>query len=188
MKEKFKNLIRHIIVIDEHQLDKIAAYFKPISVKRNTILLLENDVCKKFYYVGKGSFRTYFIDKQGHEKTRFLVFDCSIGTALTSFINQKPSFEIIEVLEDSELLEITYKDFFQLLLDIPEWAVFYRKILEMAYTYQNEKIQSRVTLSAKQRYDKILKETPFYVNRLSNKVLASYLDITQETLSRLKSK
>jgi CRP-like cAMP-binding protein len=57
----------------------------------------------------------------------------------------------------------------------------------MAYLYQNKKIENLVTLSAKQRYDKLLTETPIYVQRLSNKILASYLDITQETLSRLKS-
>jgi hypothetical protein len=58
----------------------------------------------------------------------------------------------------------------------------------MAYSYQHEKLQNLTTLTAKQRYDELMKSRPQYVQRLSNKVLASYLDIREETLSRLKSK
>ena len=68
------------------------------------------------------------------------------------------------------------------------WKIFYQKILEMAYSFQNRKIEQIVTLTAKQRYDNILKENPILIQRLSNKMLASYLDIREETLSRLKSK
>jgi hypothetical protein len=60
--------------------------------------------------------------------------------------------------------------------------------MEMAYSFQNRKIESLVTLSAKERYDLLIKENPKAVQRLSNKIIASYLDIKQETLSRLKSK
>ncbi len=69
-----------------------------------------------------------------------------------------------------------------------KWKIFYQRILEMAYSFQNKKIEGLVTLSAKQRYELLLKETPILVQKLSNKILASYLDIAQETLSRLKSK
>jgi CRP-like cAMP-binding protein len=71
---------------------------------------------------------------------------------------------------------------------IPQWEKFYRTLLEMAYLFQNKKIENLVTLSAKQRYGNLMTETPIYIQRLSNKILASYLNITQETLSRLKSK
>jgi len=188
MKNDLKHLIRSLVDIDDTHLDNIVRYFKPRAVKRNTLLLSEGEICKEFYYVNKGCIRTYFISKQGQEKTRFVLLDNNIGTALASFIFQKPSIEIVATLEDTNLSAISHKDFYKLVDDIPEWAIFYRKILELAYTFQNRKIEDRVTLSAKQRYDKVLKETPFYVQRLSNKVLASYLDITQETLSRLKSR
>lgn len=116
------------------------------------------------------------------------MLDFTIGTALTSFIAQKPSFEFIEVLDDSELLAISHHDFYLLLNEINHWKTFYQKILEMAYSFQNRKIEDLVTLTATQRYQKILKETPILIQRLSNRVLASYLDIKPETLSRLKSR
>lgn len=111
-----------------------------------------------------------------------------IGTALTSFIAQKPSVEFIEAMEDSELLVISHSDFYRLNSEMGNWRNFYQRILEMAYTFQNKRIEQLVTLTAKQRYNLVLKETPSLIQSVSNKVLASYLDIREETLSRLKSK
>lgn len=116
------------------------------------------------------------------------MLDNHIGTALTSFISQKPSIEFIEALEDTELMAINHTDFYRLNKEIDNWRIFYQRILEMAYSFQNRKIEQLVTLTAKQRYDNVLKENPVLIQRLSNRILASYLDIREETLSRLKSK
>lgn len=107
---------------------------------------------------------------------------------MTSFITQKPSFEFIDVLEDSELLAITHKDFYQLNSELTHWKNFYQRILEMAYSFQNKSFENLVTLTAKQRFEQVMNTNSILIQRLSNKILASYLDITQETLSRLKSK
>lgn len=172
----------------EDDLERIAKHFYPKSAKRNTYLLHEGSVCKEFYFVYKGCIRTYFLDKAGNEKTRYVMPDAYIGTALSSFISQQPSLEFIEVLDDSELLAITHHDFYQLNHELNSWKVFYQRMLEMAYSFQNRKIESLVTLTAKQRYEQLLREQPILIQRLSNKVLASYLDVKPETLSRLKSK
>ena len=173
---------------DEQELDKILACFKPKGVKKNEILLHEGSVCKEFYFVHSGCIRTFFIDRNGHEKTRYVMLENHIGTALTSFISQKPSFEFLEALEITELLAISYADFFRLNKEMDSWKRFYQRILEMAYSFQNRKIEQLVTLTAKQRYGLVLIENPVLIQRLSNRVLASYLDIREETLSRLKSK
>jgi CRP-like cAMP-binding protein len=186
--EKLKYYLRVNTNIDENQIDKIISCFKLKAIKKNTILLSEREICKELYFVHSGCIRTYYITKQGHEKTRYVAFDNSIATSISSFISQRQSFEFVDTLENSELLAISHRDFYQLVTDIPQWEKFYRTLLEMAYLYQNKKIENLVTLSAKQRYDKLMIETPTYIQRLSNKILASYLDITQETLSRLKSK
>lgn len=173
---------------DEQELDKISNYFKPKSVTKSSILLHEGSVCKEFYFVHTGCIRTFFLDKNGQEKTRYVMLDNHIGTALTSFISQKPSIEIIEAIDDTDLLAMNHSDFYRLNKEMNNWQTFYQRILEMAYSFQNRKIEHLVTLTAKQRYDIILKENPVFIQRLSNRVLASYLDIREETLSRLKSK
>ncbi len=188
MTEKLKYYLKLNTNLDAIQIDKIATYFKLKIFKKNSILLSEGEICKELYFVNSGCIRTYYITRQGNEKTRYVAFDGSIATSISSFISQRQSFEFVDTLENSELLAISNKDFYQLLAEIPAFEKFYIMLLEMAYLYQNKKIENLVTLSAKQRYDKLMIETPIYIQRLSNKILASYLGITQETLSRLKSK
>lgn len=188
MIEKLKYYFRTNTSLDETQIDKIVACFKRKTVKKNTILLRAGDICKELYFVHSGCIRTYFVSKQGNEMTRFVAFDNAIATAFSSFISQQESFEFVDALENSVLYSIRHEDFYQFVSDFPEWERFYRTLLEMAYHYQNRKIQNLVTLSAKQRYDTLMAEAPIYIRRLSNKILASYLDVTQETLSRLKTK
>ncbi|MEO7046592.1 MAG: Crp/Fnr family transcriptional regulator [Ferruginibacter sp.] len=187
MKDKLRILLRTFVDFNEQELDRIVDYFKPKSVKKNTILLHEGSVSREFYYIHTGVIRTYFINKNGHEKTRYVMLDNHLGTTLMSFISQKPSFEFIEALDDSELLAISFQNFYHLNKEIDNWKRFYQKILERAYSFQNRKIETLVTLTAKQRYTQLLKENPVFLQRLTNKVLASYLDMREETLSRLKS-
>lgn len=188
MTDKLKIVLKMFVDFDEHELEKISDCFNPKSVKKNDILLNEGNVCKEFYFISTGCVRTFFIDKNGHEKTRYVMLDNHIGTALTSFIAQKPSFEFLETLDDTELLAISHSNFIRLNDEMVNWKIFYQRILEMAYSFQNKKIEQLTTLTAKQRYDNVLKENPILIQRLSNRVLASYLDIREETLSRLKSK
>ena len=187
MTDKLKIVLKMFADFDEQELNKISDCFKPKSVTKNSILLQDGRICKEFYFINTGCIRTFFIDKNGHEKTRYVMLDNHIGTALTSFISQKPSIEFIEALDDTELLAINHFDFYRLNKEMNSWKSFYQRILEMAYSFQNRKIEQLVTLTAKQRYDIILKENPVFIQRLSNRVLASYLDIREETLSRLKS-
>jgi len=187
MSENLKILLRNFVAFDNKELVKICKCFKPKTSRKNSILLREGDVCKELYFVQKGGIRTYFIDRNGYEKTRYVMLDNHMGTAMASFISQKPSVEFIDALEDTELLAINRKDFYLLCEQLENYKLFYLRILEKAYTFQNRKIETLVTLTAKQRYEQLLKETPIYVQRLSNKVLASYLDMREETLSRLKS-
>jgi CRP-like cAMP-binding protein len=186
--EKLKYFLWKHTDLGDHQLDEIVKCFKLKSLKRNTILLSAGEICREFYFVNSGCIRTYYLTKQGNEKTRYVAFDGSVATAISSFIAQQPSFEFVDALENSDLYAISHQNFFQLVSDIPEWGRFYRNILEAAYIYQNKKIENLVTLPAKERYERLLHDKPYYIQRLSNKHLASYLDVTQETLSRLKSK
>jgi CRP-like cAMP-binding protein len=188
MKEKLKYYLKANSIIDEIEINKIISCFKLKTYKKNTTILSSGEICSEFYFVNKGCLRTYFLTKQGNEKTRYIAFDCSIVSSFSSFISRQQSFEFIETIEDSELFVMKHRDFYQLVSEIPQWAKYYNSILEMAYLFQNKGIENLVTLSAKQRYDNLLIEKPMYIHKLSNKILASYLNITQETLSRIKSK
>jgi hypothetical protein len=92
--------LNYLVDFNEQELDTIVACFKPKRVKRNVLLLSQGNICTEFYFVSNGCIRTAFMTKEGGEKTRYVMHDNYIGTALTSFISQKPSFEFIDALED----------------------------------------------------------------------------------------
>jgi CRP-like cAMP-binding protein len=188
MTDKFKIVLKTFADFNDIELNYIVHFFKPHTALKNSILLHEGTVCKEFYFINSGCIRTFFMDKNGNEKTRYVVLDNQVGTALKSFISHKPSIEFIETLDDTEFLAISYHDFFQLNKELNNWKIFYQTILERAYSFQNRKIEALMTQTAKQRYEELLKKNPELTHRLSNKVLASYLDMREETLSRLKSK
>ena len=184
-----RSMIQDVISSDEQKIDRITSCFTKLPlIKRGTIILAQGQVCKHFYFIETGCVRSYYITKEGLEKTRLIMFERSPLTVLSSIISQKPTIEYLETLEDTILYSISQVDFFLLRKEIPEWDEFYQKILEDAFLFQNGKIEELVTLSAKERYEKLQKEKPHYIQRVTNKVLATYLDISQETLSRLKSK
>lgn len=106
--------------IDEQQIDQLIQHFKLVTFKRNSMLLAEGEICKSLYFVHSGCIRTYYITRQGHEKTRYVAFENSIVSSIASFISQQPSFEFVDALEDSLLYAISYDDFFQLAVEIPE--------------------------------------------------------------------
>jgi CRP-like cAMP-binding protein len=186
--DNFKKLIGGLAKITDTDMDKISLSIKFKKIKRHHMLLESGQVCREFCYLQKGCMRSFYSTSDGKEKTRLIAFDDTPITALTSFVQQKPSVECIEALEDSELLSISHTDFFLFLDEIPGWETFYRKILEYAFFFQNHRIEDLVTLTAGKRYEKLLKEQPNYVKRLPSKIIASYLDINQETLSRIKAR
>lgn len=187
MQDQLKQILGFVSHFKQEDWEVILPCFETRLVTKGELLLREGEFCNAFYVVIKGCIRVYFLDSKGNEMTRYVMPDFHIGTALSSFISQKPSLETVEALEDSMLHTISHGAFYKLVDVNPAFAAFYRKILEMAYQFQTNKIESLVNLSAAERYQQVLKTSPDLVQRLSNRILASYLDIREETLSRLKS-
>lgn len=162
--------------------------FKRVNVKKNTVLLNAGEICQYAYFISKGCLRTYFIDGKGEEKTRYIAFETKFVSAFASFITQEPSAECVQALEDSVLLRIRQADFYQLVDTNIIFSKLYRQSLEQSQVFATWRIETMISMTAKERYENLLKRMPQVVLRLSNKHVASFLGITQESLSRLKKK
>ncbi|AMP99667.1 cyclic nucleotide-binding protein [Pedobacter cryoconitis] len=182
-----KYLTNHIHVNDE-MFSAFCSKFKFKTFQRNEILLKAGDICSHMYFVKSGCLRIFMLDAEGKESTRFLVFEDKFGTAFPSFTLQEPSLAFIQSLETSKVLYISYRDFQQLLNDYPEWERVYRINLEKDYIDSIKRIESLITVGAKDRYKLLISNNQTLIKRLSSKIVADYLGISQETLSRLKSK
>ncbi|WKL50149.1 Crp/Fnr family transcriptional regulator [Flavobacterium pectinovorum] len=186
--EQLGHYIKKNIEITDEDLNTILSYFKPLKHKKNDFLLSQGQTSQQSFFVGKGCLRIFFINEEGKDITRYIAFENQLATALVSFITKSPSAEYIQVVEKSELLCISHEDFNYLMETIPQWRAFYCVYLEKAYVNNTNRLMSFTTMDALERYSQLLKVNPTIVKRLPNKIVASYINISQETLSRLKSK
>lgn len=174
--------------IEPDAFGEISRYFKPKKIEKDEFLLFEGEICKFNLFVNSGCIRFYSTNTEGQEQTRYFAFEEKFGIALTSLIEQKPSFEYIQSLEESEVLVISREDFFWLVDKVPDVNLIYRDILEMAYVTSQKRIYGLQGDSALDRLKWLLAYQPDIFTRLSSKVIASYLGVTPFTLSRLKKK
>jgi CRP-like cAMP-binding protein len=176
------------LTASEEQVNLFCSKFKAKRTKRNEILLHAGEVNPYMYFVNSGCLRIYMMDAEGREATRFLVMDGRFGTAFPSFILQEPSLAYIQSIEPSDLLYINFTDFRGLIDTFPGWESVYRISLEKDYIASIKRIESLITMDAKERYNLLMASDPQMIQRLPSKIIADYLGISQETLSRLKSK
>ncbi|QBQ41706.1 Crp/Fnr family transcriptional regulator [Sphingobacterium psychroaquaticum] len=186
--EELAAYIRNQIAVTDAELTTILSYFKPLKVKKNELLLSNGDTSQRTFFVLKGCLRIFFVGDDGQDSTRYFAFENQFATALMSFITGQPAEECVQAVEESEILYISHHNFYELLALVPAWEAFYRKYLERAYVTNTKRLMSMYVQDALSKYRQLLADDPIIVQRLSNRIVASYLGISQETLSRLKSK
>jgi CRP-like cAMP-binding protein len=169
------------------EIERLACAFKQKNVKKNDTLVSKGEICKYSYFICKGSVRTYFLNDEGHESTRYIALENQFITTIHSFISQTPTNESIQATENSDLLYISFIDFKKVISETTLARDLYIKQLEVAYIINHWRLESFLKMNAKQRYEFLLKSNPAIIQRLSNKIVASYLGVTQESLSRLKA-
>ncbi|CAM4092158.1 cAMP-binding domain of CRP or a regulatory subunit of cAMP-dependent protein kinases [Pedobacter westerhofensis] len=188
MYNQLSDYVTSCVSISEDDLKLVLSCFRPLSAKKKELIEIEGDPVKRMYFVVKGYLRIYFLKPDGAEVTRRFAFEKRFSTCLVSFVTGETLVESTQAIVDSELLFISRKDFYHLVETIPAWENFYRKYLEGAYVTNTNRLQRFITLDASQRYKLLLQENPEVILRLSNKLVANYLNISQEALSRIKSK
>lgn len=183
-----EDLIRKKTATNDEQLSTVLSCFRPLTVQKNEILLNKGAIADRLFFITKGCLRLYYSnDDHNSVSTRFMAFEHTFLTSIVSFISREPAPEYIQAVEDSELLVISHHDFFHLRQTIPAWDKMYIYILEYGLTVITSRLSSLLTQNATERYRSLLRDNPELVQRLSNSNLAAYLNISPETLSRVKS-
>lgn len=188
MHPALKKYIAGKIKLTPEQEMLVDQYFRYRSAERNEILMPAGSIARHVYFVIKGCLRIFLCDENGEESTRFLVFEGNMGTAFPSFALKEPSAAAIQTLELSELLMISYEDRELLYQQIPAWERMDHKELEKEYIKAIRRIESLITTDSKERYQLLMKDNPEMIRRLPSRIIADYLGISAETLSRLKAK
>ncbi|WP_212001171.1 Crp/Fnr family transcriptional regulator [Chitinophaga sp. HK235] len=166
----------------------ISGSFTTVAIKRNQVLEEEGKVCKHLYFVNKGCLRLYQIDKKGNDITGYFALEDSFITALTSFITQKPSRDFLTANEPAELEVISRQAFIDLTEKYSEFKKLYDKTIEYAFIHAQMRIYSFLGMEGIDKLKWVMEHEPKLLTRISSKAVASYLGMTNSTLSKLKAK
>lgn len=188
MFEQITKSIQKLVKADPESLQLVLSYFKQLKTKRHHFLLKEGEVCRTCYFINRGCVQVYYLDRNNDEATRDFFFETQWMTNIDSFSKQEPSQEFYRTLEPTELLTIDRDVFFQLIEKVPQFMEAYRQILEASYSHSINRINSFNAMDALERLQWVRYHQPQILTRLSSKVIASYIGVSPETLSRLKAK
>lgn len=157
----------------------------PINCPKGELLLRENKTSKALFLVKQGLLRSFYY-KNGKDITAYFAIDYDIIGAADSIIKNEKSIYNIEALEDSTVYKLDYDRLEQFLDEHPKHERLARRISQALYMDLVERMEGMAFLTAKERYDHLLEKHPKLTQRVSLGHIASYLSISQETLSRIR--
>jgi len=157
------------------------------KLKKKQLFLHENEVSKYSAFVTKGCLRSYAIDQNGFEHILQFAPAGWWITDMASVVSGQPGKLTIDALEDSEILLLGREDQQQLFDQAPKFERFFRIITENSVVAANNRLLDYMSLAAHERYDVFCKRYPMLMKTLPQKQIASYIGVTPEFLSKLKS-
>jgi CRP-like cAMP-binding protein len=182
----YKKIIEVIPLITE-EFDFCKTLFVPKKLRKRQYLLQESDVSKYTVFVNKGLLRSYNVDEKGTEHILQFAFEGWWISDMNSFVNNQPSIFNIDALEDCELLLITKPSLELLFEKIPVFERYFRILLQNNLIATQKRLMSTLTESSEEKYTNLLGNYPGCLQRVPQHMIASYLGITRETLSRIRS-
>ncbi len=187
MFELFSEKIRQQILITDEEFEYCKTLFIPKKLRKRQYLLQEGDVCRYTAFVEKGMLRTFTVDEKGNEPILQFSFEGWWIADLLSFFTEEPSIYNIEALENCELLLITQPSWNQLLEKVPAFERYFRILIQNNLIATQRRLMSSLSESAEEKYKKLIENFPDCLHRVPQHMIASYLGITPETLSRIRS-
>ena len=181
--QKFDEKIQ--LTEEEKQLSK--SFFIPKKIRKKQYLLQEGDVAKYVAFVEQGLLRSYKIDEKGNEHIIQFAFEGWWISDSLSFLTGEPSVYNIDAIEDSEVLLLTKEAEDQMLQKIPKFERFFRILLQNSLIAYQRRLSDSLSKAAEERYTELMQGCPASIgNRVPQHMLASFLGITPETLSRIR--
>jgi CRP/FNR family transcriptional regulator, anaerobic regulatory protein len=185
--DDFINKCNTIYPLNEATAQRLTSIFTIHTINKHTIILQQNKLCNDMYFILKGIIRSYTII-DGNEVTCRLLSEGNFVTSYASYYKREASNEFLECYEDSIIAKATYQDIQQLYLDFPEFNYTARVFTEQAFYQADEQAIALRKTSAEMRVQHFLDKNLNLLNRVASRHIASFLGMTEETFSRIKSK
>ena len=185
MKPAVKKILSRIIPVDEEYLDVFFSRFKPASYSKGDYFVREGQVSRYIGFITKGCLMCVY-NKDGKEFIDEFSLDNEFISAYASFITGAPADKNIICLEDCDLLILGYRDLQELYKMDPVYERTGRLIAEMLFMNWQQRVKSLLLDDAETRYRKLTEHRPDLVQRVPQYLVAQYLGVSPETLSRIR--
>lgn len=159
----------------------------PITIPKNSELQAIGKTCKTIYFIKKGIARIYYL-KDGIDITDSFAWENQLIVRVESLFTNKPSLKAIQAIEETEIVAIDAAKLFAIYDEYHEIERLFRKVFEASHVESINRIESIQFHSAEKRYQNLMHESPEIIQRVPLKYVASYLGITQVSLSRIRAK
>jgi CRP-like cAMP-binding protein len=186
--------MRKLIELDSDLMQLVASRISEITFPPKQVILAQGGVCNKIYFVVSGAARSYYIDASGVTVTWSFHFNNnkSIGRNLwavdyRAFLTNKPSSIAIETISEVNAFVFPKEEVNYLMEKSLKYEIFMRKLNENAYLGMYDRAFTLLTMSATERYHKLLNEESYLLQMFSNHYIASYLGIAPQSLSRIRT-
>lgn len=187
MSQILRNQIEEITSLTNEQFDYVLSHFENKKIKKHQYLVQKNELVKNDYFVLSGCLKSYHVDSQGKEHIVQFATQSWWITDYQAYFNQTKATLFIDCIEESELLVLSLENREKLCSEIHKIEHFFRKKSNNGYVALQQRILSMLNNNPQERYDKLLLQNPILFQKVPKKLIASYLGVSRETLSRFNS-
>jgi len=174
------------VTLSEDERNLIMIKLKPKKLRKKQYFLQEGDVCKYMGFIVNGATRMFAVDEKGHEHIlHFGLEEWWVGD-YESFYLLTPSKYYVEALEEVDMILITNEQLQEFGRTIPAIAAMLNSLNQGATIANNKRMRAAISLTAEERYDDLTRTYPHFLQRFPQNMIASYLGISPETLSRIR--
>jgi CRP-like cAMP-binding protein len=185
-KEKLIKYFQSVLPMADTKAELLAENFHYKEYNKSDLLLKETKISNETYFLEEGLVRTYTLDIDGNEVTSNIYIENNIVNDFLSFFKQQPSVENLEALTNCKVWYMSYNDVQKSFHNIPEFREWGRLMLVNNYEILKSRTLGLVKLTAEQRYQNLIQEQSTIFQNVPLKIIASYLGITDTSLSRIR--
>lgn len=187
-KQLLKSISKHIKLSSE-EWSLFETFWTEKTVAKGDFILRNGDACRTDNYIISGALKAFYINsKNGREEILYFAIDDWWASDIDSFQKQKPSIYNIQALEKTKILQISHYSFKEMLEQIPKLEKYFRIILESYLGSLQKRIIQNNVYDAEQRYCEFIERYPKILDKVPQYLVASYLGISSEFLSRIRQK
>ena len=176
-----------ITPLTDQEFDYILSHFTTKKLKKHQFLIQEDDDVTNDYFVVKGLLKAYHLDKNGKEYIMQFAMEDWWVTDYQAYFSQTKATLNIDCIEDVELLCLSLQNRDKICADLHKIEHFFRRKSNFGYVALQRRILSLLNSNAKERYEQLLQNNPNLFQRVPKTLIASYLGVSRETLSRFSS-